>query len=101
MAPNAATLVHAAMKAVTGVGAPWYTSGVQEWNGIADTLNSRPTATIVTPTSSSGSALVRFAMLWAMSLRYSEPEKPNSSAEPNRKNADEKEPSRKYFRAAS
>src|SRR3954453_21976984 len=33
MAPNAATLVQAAMKAVTGVGAPWYTSGVQEWKG--------------------------------------------------------------------
>jgi hypothetical protein len=25
--------------AVTGVGAPWYTSGAQIWNGAADTLN--------------------------------------------------------------
>src|SRR4051812_47471958 len=30
-APNAATFVQAAMKPVTGVGAPWYTSGVQTW----------------------------------------------------------------------
>src|SRR5215212_9309042 len=36
MAPNAATLVQAAMNAVTGVGAPWYTSGVQAWNGPTD-----------------------------------------------------------------
>ena len=27
------------MKPVTGVGAPWYTSGVHMWNGAADTLN--------------------------------------------------------------
>ena len=24
-------------------GAPWYTSGAQEWNGAAETLNPRPT----------------------------------------------------------
>src|ERR1017187_7003040 len=29
--------------AVTGVGAPWYTSGAQIWNGAADTLNPSPT----------------------------------------------------------
>jgi hypothetical protein len=36
-----------------------------------------------------------------MSPRYSDPEKPKSSAAPKRKNADEKAPSRKYFSAAS
>src|SRR5882724_4012379 len=51
-APNAAALVQAAMKPVTGVGAPWYTSGVQAWNGTALTLNSRPTASMPMPSSS-------------------------------------------------
>ena len=30
------------MNAVTGVGAPWYTSGVHMWNGTAATLKPRP-----------------------------------------------------------
>ena len=42
MAPNAATFVAAAINAVTGVGAPWYTSGVHAWNGTAPTLNKSP-----------------------------------------------------------
>ena len=37
------------MNAVTGVGAPWYTSGVQKWNGTAATLNPRPTSSSATP----------------------------------------------------
>ena len=49
MAPNAATLVAAAMNAVMGVGAPWYTSGIHEWNGTAPTLNNTPTATSEAP----------------------------------------------------
>src|SRR5262245_40979361 len=44
IAPNAATFVHAAMNAVTGVGAPWYTSGIQLWNGAMPALNSSPTS---------------------------------------------------------
>ena len=43
-ARNAATFVAADMNAVTGVGAPWYTSGVHWWNGTADTLNPNPVA---------------------------------------------------------
>src|ERR1700680_2804996 len=39
---TAATLGAAEKKAVTGVGAPSYTSGVHMWNGTADTLNARP-----------------------------------------------------------
>ena len=39
IAPNAAAFVAPAMNAVTGVGAPWYTSGVHMWNGAAATLN--------------------------------------------------------------
>src|SRR5205823_14657523 len=43
-AANAATLVAADMYAVTGKGAPWYTSGVHMWKGTAATLNAKPTA---------------------------------------------------------
>ena len=32
------------MNAVTGVGAPWYTSGVHMWNGAAATLKPSPTS---------------------------------------------------------
>ena len=31
-------------KAVTGVGAPWYTSGHQKWKGTAAILNPKPAA---------------------------------------------------------
>src|ERR1700736_5690352 len=51
IAPNAAILVAEAMKPVIGVGAPWYTSGIHEWNGTAPTLNSNPTVRSATPTS--------------------------------------------------
>ena len=40
---NAAAFGPAERNAVTGVGAPWYTSGAQIWNGAADTLNASPT----------------------------------------------------------
>src|SRR5271157_5704007 len=40
---NAAALGPADRNAATGVGAPWYTSGAQIWNGAADTLNASPT----------------------------------------------------------
>src|SRR5262245_52157458 len=50
-AANAAALVAAAMNAVTGVGAPWYTSGVHMWNGTAETLNPRPTMSSPSPNS--------------------------------------------------
>src|SRR3954465_932054 len=49
-AANAAAFVAAAMNAVTGVGAPSYTSGVHMWNGAADTLNPKPTNNNTRPT---------------------------------------------------
>ena len=42
-AANAPAFAPADMKAVTEVGAPSYTSGVQEWNGTMAALNPRPT----------------------------------------------------------
>ena len=53
IAPKAAILVAAAMNAVIGVGAPWYTSGIHEWNGTAPTLNSTPTSSSAMPISAS------------------------------------------------
>ncbi len=44
---------------------------------------------------------VGLATAVAIAFRSNEPENPYSSATPNRKNADEKAPSRKYFSAAS
>ena len=52
-AAKAAILTVAAMNAVTGVGAPWYTSGVHWWNGTAAILNNRPTMTRAMPTATS------------------------------------------------
>ena len=42
IAANAPALPTDAMNAVTLVGEPWYTSGVQTWNGTAATLNAEP-----------------------------------------------------------
>jgi hypothetical protein len=52
-----AALEAEAMKAVTGVGAPWYTSGVQTWKGTAATLNPRPTSSSAKPPSRSPSSV--------------------------------------------
>ena len=53
-APTAAVLVPVDMNAVTGVGAPWYTSGVHMWKGTAEALNPRATATSAMAAMSSG-----------------------------------------------
>ncbi len=55
--PNAAALVATAMKAVTGVGAPWYTSGVHWWNGATEALKQSPTTQSPMPVSISTSEL--------------------------------------------
>src|SRR6516165_7727817 len=51
---KAAALGPAERNAVTGVGAPWYTSGAHIWNGDADTLKPSPTkiSAAATPTNS-------------------------------------------------
>ena len=40
------------MHATLGLGEPWYTSGVQKWNGTAATLNPKPTSSRARPASS-------------------------------------------------
>ncbi len=42
-AANPAAFAPTDMKAVTDVGAPWYTSGVHMWNGTSATLKPKPT----------------------------------------------------------
>ena len=51
-AAKPAAFVADAMNAVTGVGAPWYTSGVHMWNGTAATLKPSPTRRSAKPASS-------------------------------------------------
>src|SRR2546429_166035 len=99
--PNAATLVQAAMNAVTGVGAPWYTSGVQVWNGPTEPLNSGPTTSTPNPPNSKASERSVPAAALAMSASRTEPANPYSNARPYRKNAEANAPSRKYLTAAS
>src|SRR5664279_3094715 len=74
IAANAATLVQEAMNAVTGVGAPWYTSGVHRWKGPTDALNSRPTTTSAMPPSSSASLVPPALDCSAMAANRVEPE---------------------------
>mgnify|MGYP006452079501 CR=1 FL=1 len=47
--PMAATLGTMTNKAVTGVGAPSYTSGVQTWKGAADNLKKSPITSSTNP----------------------------------------------------
>src|SRR5215475_6444216 len=52
MTTSAAIFVADDMNDVTGVGAPWYASGVHMWNGAADALKASPTTIIASPTAS-------------------------------------------------
>src|SRR5262245_7899381 len=101
---NAAAFTADAMNATTGVGAPWYTSGVHEWNGTAATLKPNPTSRSPKPASSNAGGCVwpsRAKLVSAMRVRLVEPVEPYTNAMPYRKNADENAPSTKYFTPAS
>jgi hypothetical protein len=93
--------VQDAISAVIGVGAPWYTSGFQLWNGTAPILNSKPVPTSAMPANSSVAFAVLLVAADAIAGSETEPAKPYSIATPNKKKAEEKAPSRKYFIAAS
>src|SRR5258708_2830267 len=53
---KAAAFVPTDMQAVTGIGAPWYTSGGHMLNGAAETLNAKPTPISTIPKRISGLA---------------------------------------------
>src|ERR1039458_4646582 len=89
-----------AMNPALTVGAPWYASGAQRWNGAAATLNPNPMATMMIAMRTSGS---REGPLIAAAICGSliEPETPYNRLMPNRRNPADMPPKRKYFRPAS
>ena len=62
MAPNAAAFTPAAMKPVTGVGAPSYASGAHMWKGTAATLNASAIRMKYSPMKNIGALLAAFAL---------------------------------------
>ncbi|CAB4626785.1 unannotated protein [freshwater metagenome] len=103
-AANAATLAADAMYDVTDVGAPSYTSGVQIWNGAAETLKPRPTNMRPIPISNIASepptAILSDNAL-AMPLMFVDAVAPYTRAMPYSKNAEAKPPRMKYLRPDS
>ena len=90
------------MNAVTGVGAPSYTSGAHMWNGTADTLNPKPTSSRAMPIPSMGRVATVPSASWnAMVWRLVVPVAPYTRAMPYSRNPEANAPRRKYFRAAS
>jgi len=99
-APNADTTTQDAIRAVIGVGAPWYTSGFSSGTAQPDLeqqaeaeqrhpgQQQRLVGGVGRDRRDDGGQLHRAA-------------NPYSRAMPNRRNAEEKAPSRKYFTAAS
>src|SRR5690242_2903733 len=71
-APNAAVTVALAISAVTAVGAPWYTSGFQEWNGATPALNSSPISSIARPRKNNRSLWVPSAVAAEIARRFTE-----------------------------
>ena len=97
---NAAALDPTDKNAVTGVGAPSYTSGAHIWNGTAAILNPMPATTRMTARTSRGSRGWP-ANTVAMTRRFVVPDSPYRSDMPYSRMPSENAPSRKYFTAAS
>ena len=93
-----ATFVAAPMKAVTEVGAPWYTSGVHMWNGAAETLKPSPARIIAIPVTKSGSSAP--VASW-IAENPSSPVAPYTSAQPKSRIPEPKLPTMRYLRPAS
>ncbi len=103
-ATNAAVFPTEPISAVIGVGAPWYTSAVQVWNGTSETLNPKPTRSNAIPASNIADdppSTMSFERLAAIASMLVEPVAPNTSATPYKKNAEAKPPSTKYLSPAS
>src|SRR5919199_6202531 len=85
MTAKPAALEPTEKNAVAGVAAPWYTSGVQSWNGAAAILKPRPATSMVTLSKAAG---VGFPVRTReMSARVVAPEAPYSRAMPYSKTA--------------
>ena len=96
-----AALVPAAMNPVTDVGAPWYTSGVQEWNGTTAILNANPTARSAAAANIKRESVEGAPDNPAMREMFVVPVAPNARATPYKRIALENAPRRKYFSDAS
>src|SRR5438874_1141579 len=89
------------MNPVTGVGAPSYTSGVQMWNGATATLKQSAIIISAADNSTRLSGVFELRSACAMPVGFVLPVAPKIRATPYRKNAEENDPSRKYFSADS
>src|SRR5229473_7693758 len=85
--------------AVAGVAAPWYTSGVQSWNGAAAILKPSPATSMVTLNSAAGDGAP--VNTREMSTSVVAPETPYSSAMPYSSTAVDMALSRKNLMPAS
>src|SRR5438067_804857 len=81
-AANAAAFTPAAMKPVTGAGAPSYTSGTHMWNGTAATLKANPEASSAAEAKSRVEAEPPDRTAEATSAMRVDPLAPNASAAP-------------------
>src|SRR6476620_9388023 len=86
--------------AVTGVGAPSYTSGAHMWNGTAAILNPTPATTRITASTSRGSCSCPVNTVFIVS-RFVAPESPYINDIPYSRMPSENAPRRKYLTAAS
>src|SRR5256885_12820877 len=92
-AANAAAFTATDMYAVTGVGAPSYTSGAHIWNGTADTLKANPISSIAMPPCSRSSRPCKPPSApKPITLKLVEPVAPYTSAIPYNKNPVENDP---------
>src|SRR6185312_16020548 len=75
---KAAAFGPADMNALTGLAAPWYTSGAQIWNGAAETLNKRPIRinAAAMPVRTTGGRRPGSEITRCISFRFVEPVRP-------------------------
>ncbi len=100
-AANAAAFVAAAMNPVTGVGAPWYTSGVHMWNGTTAVLKPNPTSNSATEASTIEVGASSAANAAPTRATFVVPATPYATAMPYSSSAEENAPRMKYLNAAS
>src|SRR6185312_12344365 len=94
------TFTIVAMKEVNTVGAPSYTSGVQKWNGAAETLNAIDTSRSNSPAINTGATCGRWFQISSIK-KVPVVLAPYKNAIPSNISPVENDPIRKYFNAAS
>src|SRR6185437_1204882 len=94
------TFTIVAMKEVNTVGAPSYTSGVQKWNGAAETLKAIDTSRSNSPAIKTGATCGRWFQISSIK-KVPVVLAPYKNAIPSNISPVENDPIRKYFNAAS